>query len=795
MTQHSVIRKFLGQGIVGLMTMTAAAGAEALAVRLDAPLVTAVYSNIVVTAQAHGPVVSASLFDNGALVTHPVVLAYEDVILLEALWFVQTPGLHRLSMVVTDAIGLSATSTVPVLVAEAIRTPVASGAATNGITIKQGAVITALGTNVVTANGRAAGFVEFAVPKEATNYNALLRFSSEGDFVHRLFAYPANSFLNSEDLFEPDEFVGEFNDARGGAGDFEIDVTPWAQKNAGRFVGFKLKVDPIEAARLAIREIAQTFTSFKLVFISPTNDVPPRVRWLNAPENLAAFDDEPLVMRLEVIDPDSRVTKLQLVEGGQEILAERRVALTPGTNLISITWTNPTAQSSGLTLRVEDDWGARGEERLLDVHVLEGRRNDPQHRWLAKADRSDSFFVVDGEGRAWAWGRNNYGQLGLGIPNEVLATPRLLAPPVGRRWRQFAAGVNHSAALTDRGELYTMGVNWDGTLGVLSGTHGVSTEPVPQTTVPIPVPFPPGVHFWREVEACDAFTWMVDQSRRLWRTDRPGVLIQIPSDARVFRMDTAQSFVNMLVEREDGELVELPGDETPVLRPLGVKRWLDFSGSVGHTVAIGDDHQLYAWTANLPLDPSRFRNFAIPVDPVFTTPRLATVQGVTGWKRVVAHQMATIAEDLQGRLFGWGFDGYLGAAMVTSAQPVRVQIPTKETGWLDIGVGSTFAVAISDQGNVYQWGFIPETLTSWRPVQLPERVTIPGVLGTKLRGAFVANGNITLDVLDLAGTNVMLEMSKDLKTWTAITNLPAAAGGMQFSQPVNASGNLFIRAR
>jgi hypothetical protein len=80
-------------------------------------------------------------------------------------------------------------------------------------------------------------------------------------------------------------------------------------------------------------------------------------------------------------------------------------------------------------------------------------------------------------------------------------------------------------------------------------------------------------------------------------------------------------------------------------------------------------------------------------------------------------------------------------------------------------------------------------------VQLPERVTIPGVLGTKLRGAFVANGNITLDVLDLAGTNVMLEMSKDLKTWTAITNLPAAAGGMQFSQPVNASGNLFIRAR
>lgn len=73
---------------------------------------------------------------------------------------------------------------------------------------------------------------------------------------------------------------------------------------------------------------------------------------------------------------------------------------------------------------------------------------------------ASSSYALDNKGQVWAWGRNQYANLGLGTVNtDVNSTPVLVPMPVGVKITAIANGRDHVIALTDSGKVYAWGLN------------------------------------------------------------------------------------------------------------------------------------------------------------------------------------------------------------------------------------------------------------------------------------------------------------------------------------------------
>lgn len=73
-------------------------------------------------------------------------------------------------------------------------------------------------------------------------------------------------------------------------------------------------------------------------------------------------------------------------------------------------------------------------------------------------------FAIDGDGRVWAWGLNNYGQLGTGTDDiEVgedgvaLLEPTRIDALAGHRVVEVVGGEHHTLAITNDGRVFSFG--------------------------------------------------------------------------------------------------------------------------------------------------------------------------------------------------------------------------------------------------------------------------------------------------------------------------------------------------
>lgn len=83
----------------------------------------------------------------------------------------------------------------------------------------------------------------------------------------------------------------------------------------------------------------------------------------------------------------------------------------------------------------------------------------------------DHFLLLMNDGRLWAWGDNDDGQLGDGSETESS-----VPVPVGNDFIQAGAGLRFSAGLRRDGSLWTWGMNYQGRLG--DGGTASQTRPV-----------------------------------------------------------------------------------------------------------------------------------------------------------------------------------------------------------------------------------------------------------------------------------------------------------------------------
>lgn len=287
------------------------------------------------------------------------------------------------------------------------------------------------------------------------------------------------------------------------------------------------------------------------------------------------------------------------------------------------------------------------------------------------AGYSRSLALLD-DNSAWAWG--NIGRAESPVasdapwaaicgsgPQEIghnrfaQPLPQLLNPnaPYGF----LADAINELMALNMRGQVGMLAP-------ATSLSAGAACSPV--------VGIPSGM---KQISANETASYALDTSGKVW--------------------SWGSNFQGQLGRQSDGGLNQPPAkiETLPTIASLATGK--------NHTLALSNKGDVWAWGANTAgqLGQGNLSALTRPARVLINTPIKAIAAGDT-------HSLAI---DVNGRLYVWGSNnlGQLGPVMSSklagfSARPVRVQLSFKLK---QIDAGMHYTIALSEQGEVYAWGW------------------------------------------------------------------------------------------
>jgi alpha-tubulin suppressor-like RCC1 family protein len=144
------------------------------------------------------------------------------------------------------------------------------------------------------------------------------------------------------------------------------------------------------------------------------------------------------------------------------------------------TETNWAAISIGAahTLAIKNDgtlwaWGRNYVGQLGTGNIT--NQNSPvqigtETDWMTvAAGYTTCSFAIKTNGSLWAWGENNYGQLGIGDDSEYETSPVRVGTDTD--WSSLSSGRNYTLAIKTNGSLWAWGRNNDGQLGIGNYTN------------------------------------------------------------------------------------------------------------------------------------------------------------------------------------------------------------------------------------------------------------------------------------------------------------------------------------
>ena len=278
-------------------------------------------------------------------------------------------------------------------------------------------------------------------------------------------------------------------------------------------------------------------------------------------------------------------------------------------------------------------------------------------------------LAIGSDGKAYAWGRDDSGQLGNDAALAYKVSPVLVATPVGVHFTRVAAGGYHSLALGDDGRVYAWGQDANGALG---NDAALANKPTP-----VRVALPAGVRA-TAISAGFATSLTIGNNgvTYSWGYDAFGEL------------------------GNDAARVNRP---TPVAvaLPAGVHATAISCGG-HHSLLLADNGRTYSWgwdDFGQLGDGATLTSHSIPVT-------VATPAGVR-FTRVSAGGRHSLAIGTDGKAYAWGSDlyGQLGndAALVNRPTPVAVALPVGVYPSILSG-GGDHSLVLTSSGAVYAWG-------------------------------------------------------------------------------------------
>jgi alpha-tubulin suppressor-like RCC1 family protein len=317
---------------------------------------------------------------------------------------------------------------------------------------------------------------------------------------------------------------------------------------------------------------------------------------------------------------------------------------------------------------------------------------------------SSCTFVIKADGTLWAWGRNNYGQLGIGTTVNTAVKTQV---GTASNWQNIEGGQFHTVAIKSDGSLWTWGFNASGQLGLSNTTNKTIPTQVASTNV------------WTSVAAGYDHTVAItnDGSMYAWGLNDHGQLGIGSSSNRTtptligtgWQSVSAGNNVTIAVKTDGtlwgwGEGSQV-GDGTTADKYSPVQlgtatNWKGVSRGVSHTLAVKTDGTLWAWGTNGrgQLGNGTTTGSSIP----------AQVGTDTNWESAKSGFFFSMGRKTDGSIWSWGQNTYhqLGLGASTANVLVPTQIGT-DTDWQTISVGtsSLFSKAIKNDGTFWAWGY------------------------------------------------------------------------------------------
>ncbi|BDR53387.1 hypothetical protein KIM372_12940 [Bombiscardovia nodaiensis] len=323
-------------------------------------------------------------------------------------------------------------------------------------------------------------------------------------------------------------------------------------------------------------------------------------------------------------------------------------------------------------------------------------------------------LAIGSDGNTYAWGNNQYGQLGdtTTISRKL---PVKVHAPTGVHFTAISAGGYHALALGDDGNVYAWGLNRYGQLG--DGTTDDKHKPVVVHNGALPT----GQHLTTiSAGFYHSMALGSDNKPYAWGLNNHGQL--------------GDNTTSSAAHETDGTPTHTTADKIePVLVHNGAlpagEHFTSISAGYWHNLAIGSDHKTYAWGLNyhgelgngiqgggsevnkIPItangdqsEPVLVHNGALPASEHFTT--------------VSAGGYHSLALGSDGQTYSWGVNNYGQLGNDTSgingndgsankSEPILVNhgaLPASEH-FVTIGAGGAHNLAIGTDGKTYAWGW------------------------------------------------------------------------------------------
>ena len=382
--------------------------------------------------------------------------------------------------------------------------------------------------------------------------------------------------------------------------------------------------------------------------------------------------------------------------------------------------------------------------------------NGTKFSQVSSSGTNNFSLAVGSDGNAYAWGFNNYGQLGNGNTSNR-NTPVIVKKPAGVStdftYVQVSAGTDHSLAVGSDGYAYAWGNNNNGQLG--NNTTSFSSVPVRVCDPSTGSNADTGLKAI-QVSAGRLFSLAIDQDGNTWAwgnndngqlgngntsgTNTPQSVLLDPKHANTVLKAVQVSvgdFHSLAIDQDgntwawgrndygqlgNGKTSGTNANPTPssvLLDPKHastVLKAVQVSAGGSLSLAIDQDGNTWAWGHN---DHGQLGNGSrsdlrnpvpgsVLLNPKDTSTVLKAVQVSAGW----AHSLAV---DTNGNAWAWGQNDYGKLGNNTTSNqysPVKVfasdQSTSKAGPWLStaqISAGGNHSLAIGKDGNTSAWGF------------------------------------------------------------------------------------------
>jgi len=354
--------------------------------------------------------------------------------------------------------------------------------------------------------------------------------------------------------------------------------------------------------------------------------------------------------------------------------------------------------------------------------------------WKSLAAGNVHFCGIRADSTLACWGRNDYGELGLGDP----APPEADVPTSvdASSWKSVSVGVATTCAIRTDQSLWCWGYNFDAQIG-----DGTTTDRHTPTQVP---------GTWTSVAVGERHTCAIDSSTMLycWGTELSGELgdgantnVQPAPIAISTGWSTViAGYLHTCALKADGTLWcwgigAETGLGTNALFPtqVGSDTWLAVSSGIAHTCGVRSDGRLRCW------GPNPYGEIGDGTTSAASTPVAVGQDQVTDWIAVGAGDHHTCAVRSDQSLWCWGDNEY--GQLVADTSPFSFQsTPIMVSGGqaTSLALGSRTTCALGPNQAAYCAGL--DVASRRLPVQVP---------GTWAKGTAGMQSTCALDAAQL----------------------------------------------